>query len=99
MAEIAKELNISVRTVQCTILKPQVKERKRGRPTKLSQKDQRNLLQKLYKKPLLTAHKLISSVGKFLHPHEWSIYEGKVPVLLSLSESAADAAMAQGKMP
>lgn len=60
-AEIAKEFNVSIRTVQRAIAKPQAKERKRGRPAKLSRNDQRNLLRKLREKPLQSSKELISS--------------------------------------
>ena len=60
-AEIAKEFNVSVRTVQRTIAKPQAKERKRGRPAKLSRNNQRNLLRKLRKNLLQSSKELISN--------------------------------------
>ena len=60
-AEIAKEFNVSVRTVQRAIAKPQAKERKRGRPAKLSWNNQQNLLRKLCKNSLQSSKELISN--------------------------------------
>lgn len=61
--EIAQEYGVSVRTVQRAIVKPQAKERKRGRPTKLSRNDQRNLMRKIRENPLQSAKELIGSCG------------------------------------
>ena len=62
-AEIAKEFNISVRTVQRAIMRPQAKEKKRGRPAKLSQNDQQNLLRNLHENPLQSARELAGCSG------------------------------------